>query len=199
MEHLVKACQKSEYPAKVLCVISDKENAPGLEKARLLGIVTHIFKRKEYKNKADYEKAILELLKTYNPDYLCLAGYMQILSATFVQNYENRILNIHPSLLPAFPGLHTHEEAIKRGVKLAGCTVHLVNAEIDAGHILAQAAVPVFETDTPTLLSRRILELEHKIYSAALAQFIYKNNNILQKKHKQPYQKNPILSVMAKL
>ncbi|MCJ8519215.1 phosphoribosylglycinamide formyltransferase-1 [Pseudorhizobium tarimense] len=165
---LAKACQAADYPAEISCVISDKASAGGLAKAEAMGIPTRVFERKGYADKAEHEAAILTALAEIKPDIICLAGYMRLLSGDFIRAHETRIINIHPSLLPLFPGLHTHQRAIDAGMKIAGCTVHFVTEGMDEGPIIAQAAVPVLAEDTAEALAARILTVEHKLYPLAL-------------------------------
>lgn len=171
MEALIRAAQAPDFPAEIVSVFSDKSDAGGLAKAQAAGIATQVFTRKDYASKDAHEDAILEALAALNPDIICLAGYMRLLSAKFIAPYEGRILNIHPSLLPLFAGLHTHQRALDAGMKLAGCTVHLVTEGTDEGPILAQAAVPIVEGDTESSLAARVLKAEHKIYALALSKF----------------------------
>ena len=169
MEALIRAAQTPDFPAEIVSVFSDKPDAGGLAKAQAAGIATQAFARKDYASKDAHEDAILEALAALNPDIICLAGYMRLLSGKFIAPYEGRILNIHPSLLPLFPGLHTHQRALDAGMKLAGCTVHLVTEGMDEGPILAQAAVPIVDGDTEDSLAARVLKAEHKIYALALS------------------------------
>lgn len=171
MVALAKACQQPDFPADIICVISDKASAGGLEKAKALGIPTQVFERKAYASKADHEAAILGALHALSPDIICLAGYMRIISGVFIKPFEGRILNIHPSLLPLFPGLHTHERALEAGVKVAGCTVHFVTEGMDEGPIIGQACVPILNDDTAETLAARVLIVEHQLYPSALRLF----------------------------
>lgn len=171
MEALIRAAQAPDFPAEIISVFSDKPDAGGLAKAQAAGIATQVFPRKDYASKEAHEDAILAALAALNPDIICLAGYMRLLSAKFIAPYEGRILNIHPSLLPLFAGLHTHQRALDAGMKLAGCTVHLVTEGMDEGPILAQAAVPIIDGDTEGSLAARVLKAEHKIYALALSKF----------------------------
>lgn len=171
MEALIRAAQTTDFPAEIISVFSDKSDAGGLAKAQAAGIPTQVFTRKDYASKEAHEDAILEALAALKPDIICLAGYMRLLTAKFIVPYEGRILNIHPSLLPLFAGLHTHQRALDAGMKLAGCTVHLVTEGMDEGPILAQAAVPIVEGDTESSLAARVLKAEHKIYALALRKF----------------------------
>ncbi|MBP1882744.1 phosphoribosylglycinamide formyltransferase [Sinorhizobium mexicanum] len=168
MLSLVKAAAEPDFPAEVVAVIADKAEAGGLAKAAALGIPTFSFVRKDFDSKEAHEAAILAELDRLRPDIICLAGYMRLLSAAFIQRHEGRILNIHPSLLPLFPGLHTHQRAIDAGMRLAGCTVHFVTEGMDDGPIIAQAAVPVLAGDTAETLAARVLTVEHKTYPMAL-------------------------------
>lgn len=172
MEALIKASQKPDYPAEIVAVFSDKASAGGLSIAQNAGIATYVFERKDYASKPEHEQAILAQLALIKPDIICLAGYMRLLSADFIRPYEGRILNIHPSLLPLFPGLNTHQRAIDAGMKIAGCTVHLVTEGMDEGPILAQAVVPLLKDDDAESLARRVLTAEHKLYSKALHLFL---------------------------
>lgn len=171
MEALIRAAQAPGFPAEIVAVFSDKAEAGGLAKAEAAGIATQVFKRKDFVSKEAHEDAILAALDVLKPDIICLAGYMRLLSGRFIAPYEGRILNIHPSLLPLFPGLHTHQRALDAGMKLAGCTVHLVTEGMDEGPILAQAAVPVLDGDTAETLAARVLKAEHRLYPLALQKF----------------------------
>ncbi len=148
MMALVEAAKAEDFPAEIVGVISDNATAGGLAKATAEGIPTFAFVRKDYASKEAHEAAIFEALDRLSPDILCLAGYMRLLSATFIQRYEGRMINIHPSLLPLFPGLHTHQRAIDAGMRISGCTVHFVTEGMDEGPVIGQAAVPVLPGDT---------------------------------------------------
>lgn len=165
---LAKATAEPGFPAEIVAVIADKADAGGLAKAAALGIPTRSFLRKDFDSKEEHEAAILAELDRLSPDIICLAGYMRLLSARFIQRHEGRILNIHPSLLPLFPGLHTHQRAIDAGMKVAGCTVHFVTEGMDDGPIVAQAVVPVLPGDTAESLAARVLTVEHRTYPMAL-------------------------------
>ncbi|MQW90639.1 phosphoribosylglycinamide formyltransferase [Sinorhizobium saheli] len=168
MVALAKAAAAPDFPAEIIAVISDKANAGGLDKARALGIAAFSFVRKDFASKEAHEAAITAELDRLQPDIICLAGYMRLLSAAFIQRYEGRILNIHPSLLPLFPGLHTHQRSIDAGMRIAGCTVHFVTEGMDDGPIIAQAAVPIVPGDTAETLAARVLTVEHRTYPMAL-------------------------------
>ncbi|MFK0163819.1 phosphoribosylglycinamide formyltransferase [Rhizobium sp. NPDC090279] len=165
---LLKATKAADYPAEIVGVISDKADAGGLAKAAAEGIATFAFVRKEFASKEAHEEAILSQLEALSPDIICLAGYMRLLSGRFIQAYEGRIINIHPSLLPLFPGLHTHQRAIDAGMRIAGCTVHFVTEGMDEGPVVGQAAVPVLTDDTADSLAARVLTVEHQIYPRSL-------------------------------
>ncbi|WP_412058641.1 phosphoribosylglycinamide formyltransferase [Bartonella sp. DGB2] len=168
MVALAKAAQDPTYPARVAAVICDQPKADGIAKAEQLGLNVHIIARKNYINKAAHEGAILDCLAQYTPDLLCFAGYMRLVSPSFIAAYRNRIINIHPSLLPLFKGLNTHAQALEAGMKIAGCTIHYVNEGMDDGTIISQAAVPILTNDTPDRLGARVLTVEHQLYPATL-------------------------------
>ncbi len=168
MSALADACAAPDFPAEIVAVFSDRPAAGGIEKAQARGIKTFVFERKGFASKPEHEAAILAALDEVKPDIICLAGYMRLFSAEFISRYEGLILNIHPALLPLFPGLHTHERAIEAGMKIAGCTVHFVTEGMDEGPIVAQGAVPVLADDTPDALAARVLTVEHRLYPLAL-------------------------------
>ena len=171
MVALADACATSDFPAEIVGVISDKKTAGGLAKAEARGIATFAFERKDYASKAEHEAAVLAALANLKPDIVCLAGYMRLLTAEFIRPYEGRILNIHPSLLPLFPGLHTHQRALDAGMRVSGCTVHFVTEGMDEGPVVAQSVVPVLPGDTADTLAARVLTVEHKTYPLALRLF----------------------------
>ena len=158
--------------ANIAAVVSNVPDAAGLKWAEEKGIATAVLNHKEFKNRAEFDMDLAMLIDGYKPDLVVLAGFLRILSPAFCRHFQGRLLNIHPSLLPSFKGLHTHEEAIKAGCKLAGCTVHFVTEELDSGAIVAQAAVPVLANDTADTLAERVLKCEHKIYPQAVADFV---------------------------
>lgn len=174
MVSLVEATRTNDFPAEVIAVISDNKDAKGIEKARILGLSTYIIERKNFTDKQTFETALLDRINACQPDIVCLAGFMRLISQRIIGPYEGRILNIHPALLPLFRGLHTHQRALDAGVKITGCTVHLVTEGMDEGTILGQAAVPVLENDTADSLAERVLKVEHKLYPATLRAFIEK-------------------------
>ncbi len=172
MASLVSAARHPKFPADIVLVLSNRPNAPGLKRARDAGIPARAIDHRLFKgDRAAHEAEINAALLAAEVEIVCLAGYMRLLTPLLVGAWRGRMLNIHPSLLPAFPGLHTHARAIAAGVKLHGCTVHLVTEQMDEGPILAQAAVPVLEGDTADTLADRVLAQEHLIYPAALAAF----------------------------
>ncbi len=169
MEALVRACADAGFPAEIVGVVSDNAGAGGLATARGHGIEAVAVPRKDYSGKAAHEAAVRAVIDRFAPDVICLAGYMRLLSADFIRRYRGRIINIHPSLLPLFPGLDTHSRAIEAGMRVHGCTVHFVTEGMDEGPIVAQAAVPLLPGDTPDALAARVLVAEHRLYPAALA------------------------------
>lgn len=175
MEALAQAAARPGYPARIAAVISDQAQAAGIKKAESMNIPVHVLERKSFSSKQQHEEAILECLASLQSDILCLAGYMRLISPRMITPYQGRILNIHPSLLPLFPGLDTHRRAIDSGMKIAGCTVHIVTEKMDEGPILAQAAVPIYKSDDASILAQRVLKAEHCLYPEALRSFINKS------------------------
>ena len=172
MEALVDAARAPDYPAQIVLAFSNQPNAPGLSFATSNGITVAAVDHRPFGNdRAAHESFIQPWLDSARIDVICLAGYMRVLTPQFMQRWAGRVLNIHPSLLPSFPGLHTHARALAVGAKLHGCTVHLATAELDNGPILAQAAVPVLPDDTEDTLAARVLVQEHRIYPLALKHF----------------------------
>ena len=157
--------------ARIAAVLSDNPDAAGLQWAAAQGIPTFARCVRDFASRADFHRAMLEAAEQYRPDLVLLAGYLKILPPEFCAHYQGRLINIHPSLLPAFPGLHTHQRAIDEGCRLAGCTVHFVTAELDCGPIIAQGAVPVYDTDTADTLAARVLKIEHQLLPQAVADF----------------------------
>lgn len=169
MMALVEAARAADYPAEIVAVISSRPDAPGLAWAKAQGLPAQAFDHKAYTSREAFDAAIESALTAAGVDLVALAGFMRIQSAGFVQRWLGRQLNIHPALLPLFKGLHPHKQALDAGVKISGCSVHFVTEEMDSGPIVAQAAVPVREGDTPETLSARILAAEHRLYPHALA------------------------------
>jgi len=153
---------------EIAVVVSDKPNAAGLTRAGGLGVQTQVVER-QGRTREDHDRETVDVLRSHHVDFVCLAGYMRVLSAYFLEEFRHRILNIHPSLLPAFPGLNAQLQAIEHGVKFTGCTVHFVDETLDGGPIIAQRSIPVYEDDTEESLSARILEQEHQLYPEAVA------------------------------
>ena len=164
--------------AEIAVVISDQRNAAGLALAEQRGLKTVVIERRG-RTRNDHDAEIISTLRDHRTDLICLAGYMRLLSPQFIQAYSHRILNIHPSLLPAFPGLHAHRQALEHGVKWSGCTVHFVDETLDCGPIIDQEVVPVLDNDTEETLSARILEKEHKLYPEALALVVKGNYEVV--------------------
>jgi len=176
MVAIVRRAQQEHWEARlgarVAAVISNKADARGLVLAKEQGIATAVLDHKAYPSREAFDAALMQEIDRHTPALVVLAGFMRILTPGFVQHYAGRLLNIHPSLLPAFPGLHTHERAIEAGCKFAGATVHQVTAELDHGPILAQAVVPILPDDTPDVLAARVLTQEHRISPQAVADFL---------------------------
>ncbi|HZO47678.1 MAG TPA: phosphoribosylglycinamide formyltransferase [Xanthobacteraceae bacterium] len=171
MASLIAAAKDDSYPAEIALVLSNRPDAAGLDHAKRQGITTAVVDHTRYgKDRAAFEHALQDVLTAHRIELVCLAGFMRLLTPWFVGQWQGRMLNIHPALLPAFKGLHTHERAIEAGVKTHGATVHFVSAEMDSGEIIAQAEVPVLTGDTPDTLAARVLEAEHRIYPQALRQ-----------------------------
>lgn len=168
MRSIVEACVAEQWPAQVVAVISNRPGAGGLAFAAEHGIATQVVDHKAFATREAFDAALAQSIDAHAPDLVVLAGFMRILGADFVRRYEGRLLNIHPSLLPAFPGLHTHQRAIEAGCKLAGATVHFVTPELDHGPIVIQAVVPVLPGDDDAALSARVLEREHVVYPLAV-------------------------------
>jgi len=162
--------------ARIACVISNRADASGLELARALGIATAVVPHQDYPSRADFDAALADAVDAHAPSLVVLAGFMRILTPAFVARFEGRLLNIHPSLLPAFPGLRTHQRALEAGCKVAGLTVHEVTVDLDHGPILAQAVVPVLPDDTPARLAERVLVHEHRVYPMAIANRLRETN-----------------------
>jgi phosphoribosylglycinamide formyltransferase-1 len=172
MEAIVRACAEQDWPARVVAVVANRADAAGLAWAAARGIATSVVDHKAYASRLDFDTALAAAIDACQPDLLVLAGFMRILGVEFVRQYEGRMLNIHPSLLPAFPGLHTHQRALQSGCKAAGATVHFVTPELDHGPIVMQSVVPVRPGDDEEALASRVLATEHVIYPLAVRWFI---------------------------
>ncbi len=168
MAALIDACARADFPAEVVLVVANNADAGGLSRAAAADIETQVVDHREFANRAAFEDALDAALRAAGVELVCLAGFMRLLGAEFLRRWHDRVLNIHPSLLPAFRGLHAHEQAIDGGVRISGCTVHIVRPEMDAGPIVVQAAVPVAADDTAETLAARVLAAEHRIYPQAL-------------------------------
>ncbi|HEX7044328.1 MAG TPA: phosphoribosylglycinamide formyltransferase [Burkholderiales bacterium] len=171
LQAIIRAMQRGEIAIDVAAVISNRPHAPGLEHARAAGIAAEVVDHTGFAERAAFEAALSGRIDAYRPDLIVLAGFMRVLSAAFIERYAGRLINIHPSLLPAFPGLRTHERALAAGARTHGATVHFVTAEVDSGPIIAQAAVPVLPGDTPDSLAARVLEEEHRLYPRVIGWF----------------------------
>jgi len=164
----MRAILEANLPIRVACVMSNDPGAAGLDTARSLGVATDAIDHRAFPDRAGFDARLAEAIDRHAPDVVVLAGFMRILTPGFVARYLGRLVNIHPSLLPSFPGLHTHERALAAGVRVHGCTVHYVTPELDAGPIIIQAAVPVLPADDASRLAQRVLAQEHRIYPQAL-------------------------------
>ena len=165
---LIEACAPPEARAEIALVISNRADAAGLRHARAAGIAAETVDHRRFTGREEFDRALNELLEQRNIELVCLAGFMRVLSGWFAERWRDRLLNVHPSLLPAFPGLDAHRRALAAGVRFSGCTVHFVRAEVDAGPIVVQGVVPVRQEDTPETLAARVLQAEHRCYPVAL-------------------------------
>lgn len=172
MEAIVRAAEAQNWPVSIAAVISNRPDSAGLDFARQHGIATAVVANKDYPTRELFDTALRAVIDGFAPDLLVLAGFMRILTTPFVEHYAGRMLNIHPSLLPSFPGLATHRQALAVGVKLHGATVHFVTPDLDHGPIVVQAAVPVLSTDSEEVLAERVLQQEHLIYPRAVRWFV---------------------------
>jgi phosphoribosylglycinamide formyltransferase-1 len=168
LQAIIDAIETKKLDAKIACVLSNRADAYGEVRAKNHGIAVEVLDHKAFSSREAYDQAVVELLRGRGVELVVLAGFMRLLSPVFVKAYSNRIMNIHPALLPAFPGLHVQKRALDHGVRFAGCTVHFVNEECDEGPIIIQAVVPVFAADTEETLAARILKQEHRIYPRAI-------------------------------
>lgn len=168
LQALIDACADAAFPAEIALVLSNKADAFGLERAQKAGIATEVLSHKDFTDRETFDAAMTEAIEASGADFVCLAGFMRLLSDGFVRHWRDKLINIHPSLLPAYKGLHVHERMIEEGARFAGCTVHFVRPAMDEGPIIVQAVVPVHPDDTPDTLAARILEQEHVIYPLAV-------------------------------
>ncbi|RFC33793.1 MAG: formyltetrahydrofolate-dependent phosphoribosylglycinamide formyltransferase [Candidatus Nitrotoga sp. SPKER] len=164
----MRALLEADLPCKIAAVISNRADAPGLEIAKQYGIATKVVAHRNYPDRESFDAELALCIDSYRPDLIVLAGFMRILTPQFVARYQNKLINIHPSLLPAYSGLSTHARALQDGVKIHGCTVHFVTSDVDHGPIIIQAAVPVLMDDTPATLAARVLDQEHRIFPQAI-------------------------------
>lgn len=171
LEAIIEACRREDAPARVVVVVTDRQGAPALEQATRAGVDAVFLNPKDHADRAAYDAALLVTLERYRPGLICLAGFMRVLTPAFVRAWAGRLVNIHPSLLPAFPGLHAQRQALDHGVKIAGATVHFVDEGVDTGPIIVQASVPVRSDDTEESLSARILAEERRLYPEAIRLF----------------------------
>ncbi|HEY8609192.1 MAG TPA: phosphoribosylglycinamide formyltransferase [Noviherbaspirillum sp.] len=180
MQAIVRAAEAERWPCRIAAVISNRADAEGLAYAAARGIPTAVVPSKAYSSRDDFDAALRQEIDGFQPDLVVLAGFMRILTPPFVEHYSGRMLNIHPSLLPSFPGLATHRQALAAGVKVHGATVHFVTAELDHGPVVAQAAVPVLPGDSEESLAERVLAEEHRIYPLAVRWFVERRLRIDQ-------------------
>ena len=171
LQAILEACARPEFPARAVVVVSDRERAPALERARAAGVEALWLNPKDFGDREAYDTALVRELEQRGVGLVCQAGWMRILSPVYVRAFQGRAMNIHPSLLPAFPGLHPHRQALAHGVKVSGATVHFTDEGVDTGPIIVQAAVPVEPGDTEETLAARVLTVEHRIYPEAIRLF----------------------------
>lgn len=188
----MRALLEADLPCRVAAVISNRADAPGLEIAQQYGITTRVVAHRSHPDRESFDTELANCIDDYQPDLIVLAGFMRILTPQFVARYQNKLINIHPSLLPTYSGLNTHARALKDGVKIHGCTVHFVTSEVDHGPIIIQAAVPVLMDDTPATLAARVLHQEHRIFPQAIRWFcnddisLSADGKVLMKRLEQP-------------
>lgn len=168
MQAIVETARADNWPVKIAAVIGNRADSTGLAWAKHQGLGTDLIDHRQFASREAFDERLAQAIDGHAPDAIALAGFMRVLTEGFVQRYDGRLINIHPSLLPAFPGLGTHRQALAHGVKVHGCTVHFVTARVDHGPIIAQAAVPVLDDDTEETLAARVLEQEHRIYPQAV-------------------------------
>jgi phosphoribosylglycinamide formyltransferase-1 len=168
LQALIDACAADDFPARIVLVVSNEPDAKGLDRAGAKQIPSTVIDHHDYPSREAFDAALAEAIKQSGADLVCLAGFMRVVADEFVRQWRDRLINIHPSLLPAFPGLNTHARALEAGVRFSGCTVHFARTELDAGPIIVQAAVPVHADDTPDTLADRVLVAEHRIYPMAV-------------------------------
>ena len=172
LQAIIDAVNSGRLPAEIRAVIGNEAGAPGLARARTAGIPAHTIDHRAFATREQFDRALMQAIDAYSPRAVVLAGFMRILSDAFIDHYAGRLLNIHPSLLPAFPGLNTHARALQSGAKVHGASVHFVTHEVDGGPVIVQAALPVLTDDTPETLAERVLMEEHRIYPLAIGWFL---------------------------
>ena len=182
LQALIDYCKSEESAAEIKLVVSNTPGAAGLYRASEAGIFSKVINHKNFSNRRSFEKVLTETLENYGIELICLAGFMRLLTSSFVKYWHNKVINIHPSLLPAFKGLNTHERALEAGVRFTGCTVHYVRAEMDEGPIIVQAAVPILQEDDPESLANRVLIAEHHCFCHALSLIAQNKINIIDEK-----------------
>lgn len=171
LQAIIEQTQNHQIPAEIAAVISNRPGVKGLERASLAGIYTEVIDHQKFKNREDFDAELKESIDAFEPSLVVLAGFMRVLTPSFTQHYLGRIMNIHPSLLPKYPGLHTHEQALAADDSEHGASVHFVTAELDGGPLIVQAKVPILKNDTPESLAQRVLQQEHHIYPMAITWF----------------------------
>ena len=191
LQALIDYCQSENSGAQISLVISNVMGAAGIERAAEAGIVSKVIEHNSFPNRDSFESALTETLDSFGIEFICLAGFMRILTDAFVKRWHNKIINIHPSHLPSFKGLKTHERALKKGVKFTGCTVHFVREEMDTGPIIIQAAVPILSDDNAESLENRVLLAEHRCYPLALSLIAENRVAIINEKVSIPKSKAP--------
>ena len=172
MQAIVETAERERWPARIAAVISNRPDAAGLEWARSRGLATQVVNHRDFPSREAFDAALAAAIDEHRPDAIALAGFMRVLTEGFVNRYQGRLVNIHPSLLPAFPGLHTHRQALQQGVKEHGCTVHFVTSRLDHGPVIARAVVPVLPGDDEAALAARVLQEEHRIYPEAVRRLL---------------------------
>ncbi|HLV28527.1 MAG TPA: phosphoribosylglycinamide formyltransferase [Burkholderiaceae bacterium] len=182
MQTIVETIEREALPAQVCAVIANRADAAGLQWARERGLAVHAVPHRDYPDRESFDRALAEVIDGYDPHYVLLAGFMRVLTPPFVERYEGRLINIHPSLLPSFPGLHTHQQALTLGVQWHGCTVHFVTAQLDHGPVVAQGVVPVLADDDADALASRLLAVEHRMY-AQVVRWLAEGRVTLDKQH----------------
>jgi phosphoribosylglycinamide formyltransferase-1 len=179
MESIAEACASGRIPAQISLVISNEPDAPGLQKARTRRVEAMVIDHRQSASREEHDRRIHQALKSHAVDLVCLAGYMRVLTPAFIREWKGKVMNIHPSLLPSFPGLDAQEQALDWGVRMTGCTVHFVDERVDHGPVIVQKAVPVTDEDTVETLSERILQEEHKAYPEAVQLFFEKKLRLM--------------------